>query len=153
VKPSRPVSVADGNLCSTGDEIRCRVECATSNGADAENREVIARHEAAARMLWLAVLRGGVDANIEPLGATRGDETAEHTIVVADIAIQRIREQIRPRRPLAERIDVVGVADRDELLRVRDRQTAKQYRVNDRVDGRVGPDAKREPANDEQSER
>ena len=110
VKAARPVAVADRRDRRAADRlIFAAVEHAAGGGRNAEHGEIVGGHESRARMFQPA---GGVDVNVEPAGPPRGEHAAERAVVVAEVLVERIRDEIGARRALRERAHARRIADR-----------------------------------------
>ncbi len=87
----RPVLVADRRLRRGAWLVGRGVERAPRGGAHAQNGEIVARDEAAVRMLGLS--RRLADVCVDAVRRADGGEPIESVRVLADVEIQRIRVQ------------------------------------------------------------
>src|SRR5581483_5371431 len=103
------------------------VEHSADRGGYTEETEIVSGDEPAPRVLELGMRR--IDLHVEPRRVPGREHTAEEPTVVADVLVEGIRNDIGAHRAIPACTDVRRVADDDELLRMRHRQSAHHHRV------------------------
>ena len=131
------------NGCGSGGII-IGPQCSTKRGAHAEDVEVITCDETCPRWLSLARARNA-DAN-PSLRALHGAEPVEH-FGIPQVRVQVVGIQIEGAGQTGTRSRSSCVAQKDELLRIGDRQRLQQRAADDGEDGRRRADAKRQREN------
>ena len=142
VEPRAPVVVAEhGDEVPADRRVVARLQEPAQGRLDAEHREVAARHQHAAAVEGLPLVRE-VGAERHVRRHAREDrlvflQVAEHQVAEHLIAVTRLVARLRP-----------GLGTRraqvDQPLRRLDGQGAHEHLVEERVNGGVGPDAEGE---------
>ena len=83
----------------------------------------------------------------------RRNQTSENVVVVAQLAVKRIREVVGFRRAILAIVYSCGISDYDELLRGFYRQHLQQERIHERENRRVCANAERERKHGDSGER
>ena len=141
-----PKRIADhGNGIRVAQLVDFRSERAAENGSHAENREVGTADQADMRGSAVRGGIGGLEFDRDAGGEVRSREHAGKRLIVL---LQLLKFGIGNEIPVAigeadfETL-LVGICEKDELLRVLDGKIAEQHGIDDREDGGVGADAER----------
>src|SRR6185437_3506506 len=146
-QPVPPEAVADN-----GDRVRVAhfidfwAEGSAQNGTHAQHRKIRAAYQAdvGRRALAARSVAFGCNTYLDIL-AGRGEHTRENLVISRELLEFRTGNQVAVAigESLLEALRV-GVGEKDQLLRILDRQIFQQHSIDDRENRRVGADAKRQ---------